>query len=186
MKLPKSFYKVTTLSKTIALVLFVSFPFIGFVLGMQYQQGISQSMQPPALPTSPPPPHITMMPTSDGQISLTSLAPIQGPVGTQITLTGSGFTQDKNFIFLSQQTTNGPTRLYLNIPLGVSSPDGKSITFPLPATRLGGCYLPPLQRMKNVIRCMIATFPINIDPGVYQVGVVNENGTSNTQQFEVK
>jgi hypothetical protein len=38
MRLPNSLTKVTKLSKIIALVLFVALPFIGFALGMKYQQ----------------------------------------------------------------------------------------------------------------------------------------------------
>lgn len=36
--LPKSLTTVTPLSKTIAFILFILFPFIGFYLGMQYQK----------------------------------------------------------------------------------------------------------------------------------------------------
>ncbi len=49
MKLSKSvqreFTTVTTLSKFIALVLFIVFPFLGFFFGMQYQQVINQNEQ---------------------------------------------------------------------------------------------------------------------------------------------
>jgi putative hemolysin len=38
MKLPKKYTTVTKLSKTIALIMFIPLPFIGFVLGMKYQQ----------------------------------------------------------------------------------------------------------------------------------------------------
>lgn len=39
-RLPKSLTTVTTLSKIIALILFISMPFIGFYLGRNYQKGI--------------------------------------------------------------------------------------------------------------------------------------------------
>jgi hypothetical protein len=42
-KLPKSLTTVTTLSKTLAAVLFITFPFLGFYLGMQYEKGINSS-----------------------------------------------------------------------------------------------------------------------------------------------
>lgn len=41
MQLPNSFTTVTPLSKIIAAVLFITFPFLGFYLGVQYQKGIS-------------------------------------------------------------------------------------------------------------------------------------------------
>ena len=40
MKLSKKYTTVTPLSKTIAFILFISLPFIGFYLGMQYQKGL--------------------------------------------------------------------------------------------------------------------------------------------------
>jgi len=43
-KLSKKYNTVTTLSKTIALILFISLPFIGFYLGMQYQKGLDQPL----------------------------------------------------------------------------------------------------------------------------------------------
>jgi len=40
MKIHTSFTKVTPLSKTLALILFILFPFLGFYFGMQYQQAL--------------------------------------------------------------------------------------------------------------------------------------------------
>lgn len=45
MKLSKKYTTVTTFSKTIALILFIALPFIGFYLGMQYQKGLDQSLE---------------------------------------------------------------------------------------------------------------------------------------------
>lgn len=45
MKLSKKYTTVTPLSKTIALILFISLPFIGFYLGMQYQKGLEVVLQ---------------------------------------------------------------------------------------------------------------------------------------------
>jgi len=41
MQLPKSFTTVTPLSKALALILFVSLPFVGFLLGYRYNKSIS-------------------------------------------------------------------------------------------------------------------------------------------------
>lgn len=45
MKLSKKYTTVTTLSKTLALILFIALPFIGFYLGMQYQKGLDVAIQ---------------------------------------------------------------------------------------------------------------------------------------------
>lgn len=41
MKLPKSLTSVTPFSKTLAAILFITFPFLGFYLGTQYEKGIN-------------------------------------------------------------------------------------------------------------------------------------------------
>ena len=45
MKLPKELITVTPLSKVLASILFIALPFIGFSLGMQYQQTLNQVKQ---------------------------------------------------------------------------------------------------------------------------------------------
>lgn len=45
MTLPKSLTTVTTFSKLIALLMFVTFPFIGFYLGMVYEQKVTPIIQ---------------------------------------------------------------------------------------------------------------------------------------------
>jgi hypothetical protein len=40
MKISKSLTTVTPLSKTLAAILFITLPFVGFYLGMQYERGI--------------------------------------------------------------------------------------------------------------------------------------------------
>lgn len=42
MKAPKELTRVTTTSKTLALICFITLPIIGFFLGMQYQQNIQE------------------------------------------------------------------------------------------------------------------------------------------------
>ncbi len=44
-KLPKSLTTVTTLSKTIAMILFITLPFLGFYLGFQYSYVLNQANQ---------------------------------------------------------------------------------------------------------------------------------------------
>ncbi len=47
-KLPKSLTTVTTFSKTLAMVLFIVLPFLGFYLGFQYSYLLNQTSQPPS------------------------------------------------------------------------------------------------------------------------------------------
>ena len=42
MKTKNAFNTVTTFSKTLALIMFIAFPFLGFYLGMQYQKGLDK------------------------------------------------------------------------------------------------------------------------------------------------
>lgn len=43
-KLPKSLTTITPLSKTIAFILFIVLPFVGFYLGMQYQKTMDEAL----------------------------------------------------------------------------------------------------------------------------------------------
>jgi hypothetical protein len=45
-EIPKKFKTVTTLSKTVALILFISLPFIGFYVGSNYKKTISSLYSP--------------------------------------------------------------------------------------------------------------------------------------------
>ncbi len=51
MKLPKEFTTVTTMTKILALVLFVTFPLFGFLLGMNYQSLLDRTTSPTISPT---------------------------------------------------------------------------------------------------------------------------------------
>ena len=51
MKLPKELTTVTTLSKTVALIMFITLPIIGFLFGMRYQTMLSEYSR-PILPVS--------------------------------------------------------------------------------------------------------------------------------------
>ena len=54
MPLPKSFTAVTPLSKTLAMILFILLPFIGFCLGIQYEKSQNTSSSPIVIPTPAP------------------------------------------------------------------------------------------------------------------------------------
>ena len=65
MKLPKELTTVTTLSKLLAMILFVSLPVVGFLLGMRHQQIISS----PSIITNSPTPTPLAIPTVDPSIT---------------------------------------------------------------------------------------------------------------------
>ncbi len=54
MNLPKQLTTVTTLSKTLAIVLFVLFPIVGFYLGMEYQKAVNETASLESDVISPP------------------------------------------------------------------------------------------------------------------------------------
>lgn len=73
MKLPKSFTKVTPFSKTLAMILFILFPILGFFLGVQYERYAGQTIPGQEVPSVAPQPIMTVVPT---QISVPSGTPI--------------------------------------------------------------------------------------------------------------
>ena len=54
MQLPKEFTTVTTMTKILALVLFVTFPLFGFLLEMNYQLLLDKTKYHTTMPTTPP------------------------------------------------------------------------------------------------------------------------------------
>lgn len=97
-----------------------------------------------------------------------SLQPSSGPVGTVVTITGSGFTPTGNTIHFAEggmsgvNSSNGGTTLTFEVPYWISSCQFKS-----PA--LGFCN-PPARL---------------VTPGDYTVYVVDGNGQSNSMTFTV-
>ncbi len=96
---------------------------------------------------------------------LLELNPGSGMIGTQVTLRGSGFTKKGNAV-----NFGGVQNAIPNIP----SPDGKTLTFTIPARACPGgvqkgCTQPILKRG-------------NAD---YEISVSNANGVSNTTKFDL-
>ncbi len=92
--------------------------------------------------------------------ALSQMVPGSGQIGTRITLTGSGFTRANNINF-------GNVARAIQ---GVASPDGKTLSFTVPATPCA-----PDMMCAQVV----------LQPGEYPVSVSNENGSSNTLTFRV-
>ena len=100
-----------------------------------------------------------------GNVVLSSISPTSGHIGTQIMLTGSGFTGDNTVHFGSggtmHLTSASNTYLYYTVPSYLS---------PCDVTPQGGVCAQYLQQ---------------VTPGTYQVYVTNQNGTSQTFSFQV-
>lgn len=100
--------------------------------------------------------------TADDAIpEISLLTPGTGPVGTTVTLIGSGFTKTGNAINIGEVGS-----VVTNLP----SPDGKTIVFIIPTS----CYTG-------------ATCEGGIPKhGTYELSVTNANGTSNVVRFELR
>jgi len=99
-------------------------------------------------------------------LSIATISPDFGPLGTQITVTGVGFTPRGNHIrFFSGATDQ------VGVTSEVDSSDGRTITFSLPDFLCPPCSF-------SVPPCGPPCFALN--PGQYDVFVINDNGMSNS------
>ena len=118
-------------------------------------------------------------------VSITSLNPESGPVGTPVTLTGTGFSTDLAYpscpptpntpcprigVAGNNTVRFGPATLS-----NVISRDGKTLTFQVP-----GEYMPPCP-----VGMACARVISSVRPGTYDVFVSNANGVSNSVSFTV-
>ncbi|MFA6050318.1 MAG: IPT/TIG domain-containing protein [Candidatus Paceibacterota bacterium] len=96
-------------------------------------------------------------------ISISSLSPSSGPVGTTVTIYGSGFFGDNKIFFDGSSIT------------AQNSPNGTSLTFTVPS------YVSPYCPQG----AYCALYAKQILPGTYNVQVKNNNGESNIVTFTV-
>ncbi len=110
--------------------------------------------------------------------AISSIGPESGMIGDTVTITGSGFTPTGNRIkFGDTNSENNPKyNLKPNNIVCFKYPCPNSITFTVPSTY----YVPCLETTPS---CAIATRMIQ--PGTYEVSVINDNGTSNAVKFVV-
>ena len=101
---------------------------------------------------------------SQTAVTLSSLAPSKGPVGSTITLHGSGFSDNNTVHF-------GPGGS-ANIK---SSKNGTVIVYTVPKT------VSPCDLIGPACKAAVRL----VGPGLYQISVTNKQDTSNTLQFEV-
>lgn len=115
-------------------------------------------------------------------VVLESISPSSGPLGTEVTLQGSGFTAASNDVAFRNPKIDfqGRDTAYLN---GLSSPDGKTLRFRQPdneSVLLGACAF---SQLKTNEAC--PAIGILLPTGDSEIFVVNENGTSNSVTFAV-
>ncbi len=123
----------------------------------------------------PPRPADFPPPVSSGNpVQITNFNPPSGPVGSQVTITGSGFASTGNTVTFGQGDNNGGSTLS-----NISSPNGTTLQFIVPSSPTFSC--PPST----------ANLVVNCDPialyraGSYNVTVTNANGVSNGKIFTV-
>jgi IPT/TIG domain-containing protein len=109
--------------------------------------------------------------------AITALSPSSGSVGTQVTIHGSGFHAAGNTVsFAASIVEPGQMPNEPSVIPGLSSADGRTIVFNVPAVWRPACSYPPRA-------CPIANIPTA--PGAYGVSVNNPGGTSNSVTFLV-
>lgn len=96
--------------------------------------------------------------------------PASGPIGTRVTISGSGFTSSDNYLVLGHPL--GPAY----IPVSLSSSDGRIMTFTVPNTvsLLTSCS--PLDMGTNAYCKGEPLKEVAITPGEYSIMVINANG----------
>jgi hypothetical protein len=112
-------------------------------------------------------------------VTIAALTPDAGPVGTRLTLQGSGFSQTGNTVTFAPRDIDPPGQMpnEPSVVPNLASEDGRTIVVTvLPVWRPACSYSPPGP-------CPIANIPTA--PGSYTVSVANSNGTSNTVSFAV-
>jgi hypothetical protein len=97
-------------------------------------------------------------------VSVSSLTPSSGVVGSTVTIKGSGFTSDNTIKF------------GIGTIIHVAAKSSTSLTFTVPNSLTPACFY-------SEPRCMIATRLTT--PGVYAVSVQNSGGTSNALNYTV-
>ena len=99
---------------------------------------------------------------------LASVNPSEGPVGTQVTLLGSGFTASENTVHFG-----------IGGSKGVPSENGTSIRYTIPRG-VSSCDL----IASNGPRCMAPV--MRVDAGIYEIFVANANGRTSALTFTVR
>ena len=108
-------------------------------------------------------------PTSPPALTVTAIAPSGGPVGTTVTIEGSGFSPTGNVVKFGVG--------YLS---DLTSPDGRALLFAVPE---GHNMCPPTE-LGYMEPCAGGVYP-KVQPGNYAVSVVTRTETSRQVLFTV-
>ena len=124
--------------------------------------------------TSSPP----VSPSENASLAVTSLSPSSGPVGTRVTVRGSGFTATGNTLVFAAVTLDDPREMP-NEPSVIPdmSSDGSSVSFEVQSVWRPAC--------SYAARTPCPFARIATTPGTYRVSIMNSAGTSNGILFVV-
>jgi hypothetical protein len=162
----------------------VAASFIGSLFGIHSATNISSM-----LATSTTSPVVVVSATSTP--ILAKISPLSGPVGTVVTLMGSGFTSstmtvvnNKNAIPYSirqPQLNSISFGSNLVVPWATTSTNGNTLTFTVPQgfSDLNKFCVPDYSY------CEIGAFTHAAASGTYQIAIENVNGTSNALPFTI-
>lgn len=115
-------------------------------------------------------------------VTIYSITPHEGPVGTEITIDGSGFTGDNTIHFGQGVIMHAAAGDGIAIMCATDARDchpgiHRHLTFTVPDALLPACAF------ATPVHCMIAS--IGTQPGQYDISVENAHGTSNAVSFTV-
>jgi len=120
------------------------------------------------------------------KVVIENISPSSGPIGTEITIIGSGFDLENNDIEFIHEGSR--IAGYIN---HVPSPDGKMLRFYLERELSACAFSVGKKLIDKLIDKIIGTklacpsVAMILVGGKYQVAVVNKNGRSNSVSFEV-
>lgn len=105
------------------------------------------------------------------------IKPDVGTIGTNIVITGTGFTAENNNIAFVLQPENNNNTFNIGYVTGIKSSNGRTIEFVL-SDMLGACvYLPTENTICPEIGLLLKS-------GItYPIYIVNQNGASNSVNF---
>lgn len=99
------------------------------------------------------------------------MLPVSGPIGTQVDISGFGFT-DHNYVIMNNVIT-GP----IWIPTPFSAPDAAHITFNIPSQAVVN-FCPPKDLFPNVVCSSSPPENVTILPGQYHIAIFNQEGVA--------
>ena len=114
---------------------------------------------------------------SSDNVAIVSLSPTSGPIGTRVTVTGSGLSSTANTVTFTVVAVDGETPNEPSVIPDLPSANGTTFSFEVMALWRPACSYAPQGP------CPFAR--IATAPGVYRVSVTNSVGTSNALLFNV-